>query len=314
MRACLYYSGSSATFHTLLIGDLVFKLNPGPTRIIGIPAIVSSRKDDVNKNTVASTCVRRNIKNLIKITCHNNPTLLRPLNFCLWNCQSVRNKTAVFQEYLCSNKIAVCALTETWLSSDDEAVRAKCTPIGYMLHDQIRSHRGGGGIVLLSRTELSVTLHTAGEKTSFEFAEYIVIAGNNKVKVAIIYRTPYPEKHPVTVATFLGEFAEYLESIVLSSERLLIVGDMNIHVDVSDDADAINFLDLLECMGLTQHMIRPTHRCGHSLDLIITRDLDSLVQTSLISDSFLSDHCTVLSELTLRMPATTVKEVCYRKT
>ena len=33
-----------------------------------------------------------------------------------------------------------------------------------------------------------------------------------------------------------------------------------------------------------------------------------------ISDSFLSDHCTVLSELTLRMPATTVTEVCYRKT
>ena len=103
-----------------------------------------------------------------------------------------------------------------------------------MLHDQIRSHRGGGGIALLSRSELSVTLHTAGEKTSFEFAEYIVIVGNNKVKVAIIYRTPYSEKHPVTVA-------EYLESIVLSSERLLIVGDMNIHVDVPDDADAIKF-------------------------------------------------------------------------
>ena len=110
-----------------------------------------------------------------------------------------------------------------------------------MLHDQIRSHRGGGGIALLSRTELSVTLHTAGEKTSSQFAEYIVTLGNNKVKVAIIYRTPYSEKHPVTVATFLSEFTEYLESIVVSSERLLIVGDMNIHVDVPDDADAIKF-------------------------------------------------------------------------
>ena len=67
-------------------------------------------------------------------------------------------------------------------------------------------------------------------------------------------------------------------------------------------------------MGLTQHVITPTHRSGHSLDLIITRDLDGLVQTPPISDSFLSDHCTVLSELTLRMPATTVKEVCYQKT
>ena len=61
-------------------------------------------------------------------------------------------------------------------------------------------------------------------------------------------------------------------------------------------------------------MIAPTHRSGHTLDLIITRDLDGLVQTTPISDSFLSDHCTVLSELTLRMPATTLEEICYRKT
>ena len=89
---------------------------------------------------------------------------------------------------------------------------------------------------------------------------------------------------------------------------------MNIHVNVPDDADAIKFLDLLNCMGLTQHVTTPTHRSGHTLDLIITRDLDSFVQTSPISDSFLSDHCTVLFELTLRMLATTLKEVCYRKT
>ena len=69
--------------------------------------------------------------------------------------------------------IDVCAVTETWLSSDDEAVRAECTPIGYMLHDQIRCHRGGGGSVLLSRTELTVTLHSTGEKTLFEFAELL---------------------------------------------------------------------------------------------------------------------------------------------
>ena len=62
------------------------------------------------------------------------------------------------------------------------------------------------------------------------------------------------------------------------------------------------------------HVITPTHRSGYTSDLLITRDLDGLVQTSPISDSFLSHHCTVLSELTLRIPATTVKEVCYRET
>ena len=56
-----------------------------------------------------------------------------------------------------------------------EAVRAECTPTGYIFHDQIRSQRGVVGIALLSCTELSVTtFHTAGEKTSFEFAKYIL--------------------------------------------------------------------------------------------------------------------------------------------
>ena len=54
-RLCIYYSGSSATFHPLLIGDLVFKLNPGPTGIMRIPAIVSLRDVNVNNNTAAST-------------------------------------------------------------------------------------------------------------------------------------------------------------------------------------------------------------------------------------------------------------------
>ena len=53
---------------------------------------------------------------------------------------------------------------------------------------------------------------------------------------------------------------------------------------------------------------------AQSRSILNSEALDGLVQTPPISDSFLSDYCTVLSELTLRMPATTVKEVCYRKT
>ena len=37
-----------------------------------------------------------------------------------------------------------------------------------------------------------------------------------------------------------------MESILLSKEQLVIVGDMNIHVDDSSDADVRNLLDLLE--------------------------------------------------------------------
>ena len=102
------------------------------------------------------------------------------------------------------------------------------------------------------------------KKTSFQFAEYTIFSdlrsGADKIKLLVIYRPPYSTAHRVTVATFLDEFANYLEPIILSPEPLVIAGDMNIHVDDPVDSDAIKFLDLLDTYGLTQHVNTPTHR------------------------------------------------------
>jgi hypothetical protein len=45
-----------------------------------------------------------------------------------------------------------------------------------------------------------------------------------------------------------------LETVVMSKEPLLILGDFNIHVDVADNLDCIKFLDMLESVGLQQHV------------------------------------------------------------
>ena len=112
---------------------------------------------------------------------------------------------------------------------------------------------------------------------------------------------------------FLDNFADYLESIILCPEPLLIAGDLNIHVDIHDHNDSVKFMDLLVSMGLVQHVNTPTHQRGHILDLIITREVDSLVHKPPISDCFLSDHCTVLCNLSLLKPSLTVREISYRK-
>lgn len=62
-----------------------------------------------------------------------------------------------------------------------------------------------------------------------------------------------------------------MESIVLTPEPLLITGDINMHVDVPNDPDDPRFMDILDSMGLAQHVKSSTHRLGHTLDLIITR-------------------------------------------
>lgn len=48
----------------------------------------------------------------------------------------------------------------------------------------------------------------------------------------------------------------------MSSVPLLIAGDFNIHVDVPGNADSVCLKELLESMGLQQHVNVPTHESG----------------------------------------------------
>jgi len=95
------------------------------------------------------------------------------------------------------------------------------------------------------------------------------------------------------VSVFLREFSDYLESLVLAKEQILIAGDFNIHVDDTRNVDALTFLDVLESFGLQQHVKQPTHVLGHTLDLIISRYSDNLLKPAPVTDFFVSDHTSV---------------------
>ena len=117
----------------------------------------------------------------------------------------------------------------------------------------------------------------------------------------------------MSVDVFFEEFSAYLESIILCSEPLLITGDFNIHVDVVGDPNCVKFLDLLEAMGLLQHVTTPTHESGHTLDLIITRQCDALVKDQPFGDYHISDHWSVTCLLNLDKPIITRKTKTFRK-
>lgn len=61
------------------------------------------------------------------------------------------------------------------------------------------------------------------------------------------------------MTTIFTEFSDYLETVVLCKEQLVVVSDFNIHVDVSDDSDSTKFLNLLESSSLQQHVAGPNH-------------------------------------------------------
>ena len=78
-----------------------------------------------------------------------------------------------------------------------------------------------------------------------------------------------------------------------SPGHLVILGDLNFDVDNAADSNAKKFLDLLDLLNFSQHVTSITHKAGHTLDLVITRDSEAVIDNVSVSD-LLSDHALVL--------------------
>ena len=86
------------------------------------------------------------------------------------------------------------------------------------------------------------------------------------------------------------------------SGQLLIVGDLNFHLDDSSNSHAT----------LKQLVKGATHVSGHTLDLLIISD-ESLVKHVVVRDPTLSDHYAVYCNLCLQNPQFAKKLVNFRK-
>ena len=212
------------------------------------------------------------------------------------------------------SKADLFAVSETWLTDNDTAILSDITPQGYKLHHCPRSDRRGGGTALIFKESINVEKVSVAGKGSFEASEWLVNpAATTRLRVVIVYRPPYSVKHPVSTSTFITEFSDYLESLVMSSEPLLILGDFNIHMDLPDDTDCRNMSDLLVSMGLKQHVLQPTHELGHTLDLIITRISDNIIAGRPYTGELFSDHFPVFCQLKPERPLVAVKHLQFRK-
>ena len=176
-----------------------------------------------------------NLINLIYVqpSFHLFTRFQKKLKFCVVNTRSIRNNCDSFVDYVISNEIDLCIVTETWLKQYDDAVRTACQPEGCTFLDQPKpSGRMGGGTALQSVSLLKVKKLDAAETGSFEYSEWWVTEGSFKLRLSIIYRPPYSVNHPVPVSVFQLEFSKYLQQLILCTEPLLITGDFNIHADI----------------------------------------------------------------------------------
>ncbi|KAI2650621.1 G-protein coupled receptor 84 [Labeo rohita] len=84
------------------------------------------------------------------------------------------------------------------------------------------------------------------------------------ILVLNIYRSP--KLNPV----FFSEFTELLTLTSAICSAIVLTGDFNIHVDNQICKNTVCFMKILECFNLTQYVNCPTHKHGHTLDLVCT--------------------------------------------
>ncbi len=109
--------------------------------------------------------------------------------------------------------------------------------------------------------------------------------------LATVYRPPGHH------TDFTKEFADFLSELVLAAYKVLIVGDINIHVDNEKDALGSAFIDILNSIGVRQHVSGPTHCRNHTLDLILSHGIDVNGVEILQQSDDISDHYLVLCKL-----------------
>lgn len=82
-------------------------------------------------------------------------------------------------------------------------------------------------------------------------------------------------------------------------DRVLILGDFNIHVCCPSHSLTSHFLDLTESFDLTQSVTGATHSKGHNLDLVLSFGL-SLEDLNLV-DMLVTDHKAIVSKVSLQL-------------
>ena len=296
--------------------------NTGDSGNNNIPTVIS--KHSLNRKVGGVSPHRQvsgsNPYNLINIIPSNTECdSSHLLDFCLLNTRSVKNKADKISNYICDNKLDVVALTETWLKPgiEDSTIIHKLCPEGFGLTHKPRNRqkcKRGGGVGLIYHNQLTLDSQSSTTFQSFEYIEHLLKTNNRNVRIVVVYRPPPSPRNGLSHKLFLEEFAGFLEQQTVTSGCFLMVGDFNYHVDDPSDKEAGHFMDLIRSSNLKQHISEPTHRSGHTLDLVITRDEENIVKNiTVYPPEIIADHSAIHVKLDLAKPGPCKKEISYRK-
>ena len=208
--------------------------------------------------------------------------------------QSFVNKADELLQVLADENVDIAPIQESWFSSENNVTTAKIKNAGYDIKHVFREKRGAGVAVLYKKGFSSLTARCGIPCSNYSSFQHqcLIFNFNPKIHLISIYR-----HQEISMDIFLVELEQFLEAHSKYTQSILLVGDFNVWYEKADSPDVIKLNYVLSTFGLAQHVIGPTHKYKHTLDLIYTNPFELNVTVEPVVDYGLSDHFPIIFKL-----------------
>ena len=134
---------------------------------------------------------------------------------------------------------------------------------------------------------------------------------NPKLTIISIYRL-----QEISTTQFLLDLDDLINDHFNNSHSLILVGDFNVHFEKTESRDTILLSDLTSSFGLSQIINGPTHKLGHTLDLVFLNIFEVQTTTTPALNFSVGDHYPVHVSLSLnnvhKRSVSSAKQISFR--
>ena len=273
-------------------------LPPVQPPTLQIKTIQPVRPCRLNKPKVSNTTKGVVHKNLIQIKTNTVVPQNTNIKCGLLNIRSLREKGTLVNEIISDNCLDLLCLTETWLGEQEYVSLNTATPPSHTnAHIPRDNGKIGGGVAAIFNSSLSISPRAKATYKSFESLTLNLSHPSWKSLQPLIFITVY--RPPGAYTQFLSDFSDFLSSIALESNKVILVGDLNIHTDVETDSLNRAFKSLIDSIGFSQCVDKPTHIFNHTLDLVLVYGIKIEHLIVFPQNRDLSDHYLITFDFTL---------------